>query len=83
MQDVHKVTDEIVIDGDLSEWNFPKITDPLIGIPKIGRDDRVDGDPQMSSLFTKSLAAPGAVPRISPVRPSWRGARMASISAYW
>lgn len=56
MQEVFKTDIEFVIDGDLSEWEFPNASvDPLIGIPKTGRDDRAEGDPPSEYVIHEVL----------------------------
>ncbi len=72
-QDVHMATDPIVIDGKLDEWNFPEITDPLIGIPKIGRDGRVDGDPPTQFVVHEELGGTwtGPADQSSTLQLAW------------
>ncbi len=72
-QDVHMATDPIVIDGNLDEWDFPEITDPLIGIPKIGRDDRVAGDPPNEFVIHEVLGGTwtGPADQSSTLQLAW------------
>lgn len=58
-QDVHLTTAEITVDGDLSEWSFSNaITDPLIGIPKIGQGDppRAAGEDPSDYVIHETLS---------------------------
>ena len=76
LQDVHRVTTDFVIDGDLSEWSFTNpIVDPLIGIPKIGREERQPEDPPSDYVVHETLGGVWTGPddQSSSMQLAWKG----------